>query len=75
MIWLFTLLPKTLCIICKFVKIDHVETWKISYQQSLSFSQALKRRPFTEYFRAINLTFGYFHCSFPAKKWKCRHGQ
>jgi len=31
MMYLFTLLPKNLYIICKFVKIDHVEAWKISY--------------------------------------------
>jgi len=31
MIYLFTLFPKNLYIICKFVNIDHVEVWKISY--------------------------------------------
>jgi len=34
MIQLFTLSPQNLCIICKFVKIDHAEAWKMSYQQS-----------------------------------------
>jgi len=29
MMHLFTLLPESLCIICKFAKIDHVEDWKI----------------------------------------------
>jgi len=31
MMYLFTLLPKNLYIICKFAKIDHVEAWIISY--------------------------------------------
>ena len=31
MMYLFTLLPKNLYIICMFVKIDHVEAWKTSY--------------------------------------------
>jgi len=31
MMYLFTLLPKNLYIICKNAKIDHVEAWKISY--------------------------------------------
>jgi len=30
MMYLFTSLPKNLYIICKFVKMDHVEAWKIS---------------------------------------------
>jgi len=29
-----TSLSKHLCIICMFVKIDHAEAWKMSYQQS-----------------------------------------
>jgi len=30
MMYLFTLLPKSLYIICMFAKIDHVEAWKSS---------------------------------------------
>jgi len=29
MVYLFTLLPKNLYIICKFAKIGHVEAWKM----------------------------------------------
>jgi len=35
-------------IICNLVKIDHTETWKISYQQSSGISQELKMAPLTE---------------------------
>jgi len=31
MMYLFTFMPKMLYIICKFLKTDHVEAWKISY--------------------------------------------
>jgi len=55
MISLCTLSPKSLYIICKFVKIDHVEAWKISYQQSSGFFQELKTTPLTENFRPISL--------------------
>jgi len=41
----------------------------------LNFSQELKAPPATEYFTSINLTFNYFHCNVPAKKWKYRHDQ
>jgi len=34
MFQVFTLSPQNLFIICKFVKIDHAEAWKMSYQQS-----------------------------------------
>jgi len=37
LIEVFALSPKNLYIICKFVKIDHAEAWKISYQQSSGF--------------------------------------
>jgi len=33
-----------------FVKIDHAEAWKISYQKSSSFFQELKTTPLKEYF-------------------------
>jgi len=33
-IYFITPLPQNLCIICKFVKIDHDEACKMSYQQS-----------------------------------------
>jgi len=43
--------------ICKFIKIDHAEAWKMSYQPSSGYFQELKTTPHTEHFRPINLTF------------------
>jgi len=39
------------------VKIDHAETWKISYQQSSGIFQKLKTTPLTDYYKSINPTF------------------
>ena len=50
-------MPKNLCIICKFIKVDHAEAWKISNQQPPGFFQELKPTPLAEYFRPINLRF------------------
>jgi len=69
-------IAQNLCIICKFIKIDHAEAWKMSYQQTSGFFQELKTTPLAEYFRAINLKLNeLFYCSVPAMKWKYRHGQ
>jgi len=36
---------------CTFVKLNHAEAWKTSYQKFSGFSQKLKMTPLTEYFR------------------------
>ena len=43
-IYFITLLPKNLCIICKFVKTAHAESWKM-YQQSSDLLQQTKTTP------------------------------
>jgi len=62
-------IAQNLCIICKFIKIDHTEAWKMSYQQTSGFFQELKTTPLAEYFRAFNLKLNeLFYCSVPAMK-------
>jgi len=57
-IYLCTLSPKNLyTFFGNFLKIDHVEVWKILYQRSSCFFHELKSTTLAEYFWSNNLTF------------------
>ena len=69
-VYLVMLLPKNLKPICKFVKIDLAEAWKILARKPSGCFEELKVTRLTKYFRSINLTFKliYFGCTDPARK-------
>jgi len=52
------------------VKIDHAETWKISYQQSSGIFQKLKTTPLERIIinQSIQHSINYFYRTVPAKK-------
>jgi len=55
-----TLSPKNNYIICKVVKIDHAEVWKILVRNPSGSFQDLKATTLTKYFISIKLLFNQY---------------